>query len=144
MKKLFILIFFTSQLMATSPFLLTKISDVYPLVEINTKEVPKTYIKPIKEMIIKTANSLGIKTDNYSSRPLTIMITRVPIDNNSFVKISLLMGEEVQRVDDKEEVFAITYLAEDIVEVDELDFELMQSVEYLLEAFKDQYIEDNE
>ncbi len=144
MKKLLILIFFSSYLAASSPFLLTKISDVYPLVEINTKEVPKTYIKPIKEMIIKMANSLGIKTDGYSSRPLTIMITRLPLDNKSVIKISLLMGEEVQRLDDKEEVFAITYLADDIIEIDELEFELMESVEFLLESFKDQYIEDNE
>jgi len=60
------------------------------------------------------------------------------------LKVQLLLGEEVRRIDDNEEVFALTYQKEDIFEVENLDEDLIDSVEYLLEEFKDQYIEDNE
>ena len=54
------------------------------------------------------------------------------------------MGEEMKRIDDGEEVFAITYQMSDEIETDELKEELYESVDFLLEQFKDQYIEDNE
>ena len=71
------------------------------------------------------------------------MISRVAIGKKLVLKVALMIGEEVKRLDDGEEVFALTYQKVDIFEVDNLEEDLIDSVEYLLEEFKEQYIEDN-
>ena len=147
MRLLFILLFTVTLAQATTPFLLTKIPSVYPLVEIYSKHVPKKYIAIIKKEIIKMTNELHIKNDGFSGRPLTFFITDLPVDDKKMVKVALMMGEEVKRLDDGEVVFAFTYLNVDIVEVeddDEEEFDIMESIDFLLEEFKDQYKEDNE
>ena len=143
MRLFFILLFTVTLAQATTPFLLTKIPSVYPLVETYSKHVPKKYIKIIKKEIIKTTDALHIKSDGYSGRPLTFFITDLPIEGKQVVKVALIMGEEVKRLDDGEVVFAFTYLNVDMIEVDE-DFDILESVDFLLEEFKDQYREDNE
>ena len=147
MRLLFILLFTVTLAQATTPFLLTKLPSVYPLVEIYSKHVPKKYIAIIKKEIVKMTNELHIKNDGFSGRPLTFFITDLSIDDKKVVKVALMMGEEVKRLDDGEVVFAFTYLNVDIVEVeddDEEEFDIMESIDFLLEEFKDQYKEDNE
>ena len=144
MRLLFILLFTITLAQATTPFLLTKIPSVYPLVEIYSKHVPKKYIMIIKQELIKTADELHIKHNGFSERPLTFFITDISIGDNIAVKVALMMGEEVKRLDDGEVVFALTYLNADIIEVDDEDFDILESVDFLLEEFKEQYREDNE
>lgn len=144
MRLLFALLFVVTLAQATTPYLLTKIPSVYPLVEIYSKHVPKKYIEIIKKEIIKATDELHIKNDSFSERPLTIFITDLSVDDKKAVKVALLMGEEVKRLDDGEIVFALTYFNVDIIEVDDEDFDILESVDFLLEQFKDQYIEDNE
>jgi len=131
-------------LSAQTPYILTKFSSLYPLVEIYTKKVPQSYKAEITEIIKEYAKEMNISTAGYSSRPLAIIISRVAIGETLVLKVQLLLGEEVRRLDDNEEVFALTYQKEDIFEVNDLEEDLIDSVEYLLEEFKDQYIEDNE
>jgi len=50
----------------------------------------------------------------------------------------------VKRLDDNEEVFAITYQKSDIFEVENLEEDIVDSAEYLLSEFEEQYKEDNE
>jgi len=144
MRIFLLLLFIASLAQASTPFLLTKIPSIYPLVEIYSKQVPKKYIEIIKKEIIKTAHELEIKSDGFSARPLTFFITDLPVDDKKMVKVALMMGEEVKRLDDNEVVFAFTYLNVDIVDADDEDFDIMESVDFLLEEFKDQYREDNE
>ena len=139
--------FLSGVLYANSPFLLTKLQSVYPLVEINTKKIPKKYIAPLLIKVKETTKELGIKSEGFSPRPLAIMISHVSVSNALVLKVELMLAEEVKRLDDADEVFALTYQKTDIFEVEDislLEEDLFESVEFLLELFKEQYIEDNE
>ena len=144
MKILIILL--TAYLLAfgQTPYLLTKFKTAYPLVEVYTDKVPQSYKKEITQIIKEYTKELKIDTSGYSERVIGIIISRVAIGNTLVLKVELLVGEEVKRLDDNEEVFAITYQKSDIFEVENLEEDLIDSVEYLLEDFKDQYEEDNE
>ena len=144
MKIILTLTLLYLSLFAQTPFILTKFKKVYPLVEIHTQKVPQSYKAKIIKIIKEYAKEMKINTDGFAQRPLGIVITRVPVCNITILKVQLILAEEVKRLDDGEEVFALTYHKEDIFEVENLDEDLIESVEYLLGDFKDQYREDNE
>ena len=96
------------------------------------------------QLIVEYTNELKIDTSGYSQRVLGIIVSRVAIGEELVLKVELLVGEEVKRLDDNEEVFAITYQKTDIFEVENLEEDIVDSAEYLLSDFKDQYEEDNE
>jgi len=145
MKKYILLtLIFPIFLMAQTPFILTGIKKVYPMVEINTKAVPQSYKQDFIDKLTKTTKKLHIDTTGYSHRPLVIQITTSNVADTTVYKTVLIMGEEMKRLDDDEEVFAITYQMSDEIETDDLKEELYESVDFLLEQFSDQYIEDNE
>ncbi|MBT5935754.1 hypothetical protein [Sulfurimonas sp.] len=144
MKFLFILITFYTLSFAQTPFTLTKFKSLYPMVEIYTDKVPDSYKVKITKILKEYTDELGINTKGYSDRPLVIMISRIAVGDKLTLKMALIIGEEVKRLDDGAEVFAITYQKVDIFEVEDLDEDLIDTVEYLLELFKEQYIEDNE
>ena len=131
-------------LLAQTPFILTGIKKVYPMVEINTKAVPQSYKQDFIDKLNKTTKKLNIDTTGYSHRPLVIQITTSSVADTLVYKTALIMGEEMKRLDDNEEVFAITYQMSDEIETDDLKEELYESVDFLLEQFADQYLEDNE
>ena len=112
--------------------------------EIYTDKVPQSYKPKIKKIIQKYAKEMKISTKGYSERPFAIIVSRVAVGKTLVLKVQLLLGEEVRRSEDNEEVFALTYQKEDIFEVENLDEDLIESVEYLLGEFQDQYSEDNE
>ena len=145
MKKLILfLLIFPLLLMAQTPFILTGIKKVYPMVEINTKKVPQSYKKELFDKLINMTKKLHIDTTGYSPRPLVIQITTSTVGDTLVYKTALIMGEEMRRLDDGEEVFAITYQMSDVIEPDDLKEELYESVDFLLEQFAEQYTEDNE
>lgn len=144
MKSLLLLLLFSLASWAQTPFILTKFKSLYPLVEIYTKKVPSHYKQEITKIIKEYTQEMKISTEGYSERAFVITISRVAIGEGLVLKVQLILGEEVRRLDDNEEVFALTYQKEDIFEVQNLDEDLIESVEYLLEEFKEQYSEDNE
>lgn len=144
MKFLFMLITFCTLSFAQTPFTLTKFNSLYPMVEIYTDKVPDSYKAKITKILKEYTDALGINTKGYSDRPLVIMISRIAVGDKLTLKMALMIGEEVKRLDDGAEVFAITYQKVDIFEVEDLDEDLIDTVEYLLEDFKEQYVEDNE
>lgn len=143
--KILLLTLLTCTLMyGQTPFILTKFPSAYLLVEINTNKVPPEYKEKIMTILKSYTDELGINTKGYSQRAMAIIIDRMGIGKKLVLRTRLLVGEDVKRLDDGEEVFAITYQKGDISEIENLDEDITDTVEYLLEDFKDQYIEDNE
>jgi hypothetical protein len=144
MIKTIILVFlFTTLAYAKTPFTLTGIKELYPVVEISADYVPQTYVAIIKQKLIKKIESLGINTKNYSDRSIAILISGLSIGDEPVVHVKLLIGENVKR-EDGAETFAMTYANEDIFEIFKLDEDLNESIDNLLEQFAEQYKEDNE
>ena len=131
-------------LFAQTPFILTGLKKVYPMVEINTKKLDPALKEPILKRLKAMTKELGINTEGYSHRPLVIQITTHTVNDTLVYKTSLIMGEEVRRLDDNEEVFAITYQMNDAIEPDNVKEDVLESVDFLLDQFSDQYKEDNE
>jgi len=129
-----------------TPFILTGVKKVYPVVEINTKYVSKELKPQIKELFTKRLTKLGIDSKGYSSRAFAILISRPAVGDSSHLvlKTSLLLGENVTK-ESGQKVFAITYEVGDIYEPDPDYFEdsVIESVTYLLDMFEEQYLDDN-
>ena len=143
-KLLSLFLFFASLAYGQyTPFTLTGIKEVYPVVEIHTEYVPQKYVTIIKNKVIKTMNSLGVKTKNFSDRSVAVLISGLSVDDIPVLHVKLVIGEEVKRVDGSE-TFAMTYASDDIFEVTKLDEDLNESIENMLERFTKQYKEDNE
>lgn len=126
-----------------TPFTLTGVKEVYPVVEIHTEYVPQEYVSIIKNKVIKTMNSLGINTKNFSDRSVAVLITGLSVDDEPVLHVKLVIGEEVKRMDGSE-TFAMTYASDDIFEVTKLNEDLNESIDNMLEKFSKQYKEDNQ
>ncbi|WP_457749672.1 hypothetical protein [Sulfurimonas sp.] len=144
MKIFTITLFLGTFVFAQTSFVLTKFKSVYPLVKIHTQKVPAEYKQKIMKILTTYTKELGINTQGYSQRAMTIVIDRIAVGKKLVLRIKLVVGEDVQRLDDGEEVFALTYEKGDISEIENMDEDIIDTVEYLLEDFKDQYTEDNE
>ena len=140
MIKQLLLLLFPLLLLAQTPFILTGVKKVYPMVEINTKQVSQSYKHGIVSKLLAVTKTLNIDTTGYSHRPLVIQITTFSVGDILVYKTTLIMGEEMKRIDDGEEVFAITYQMSDSIEEED---ELLESVDFLLDQFSEQYKEDN-
>ncbi len=114
------------------------------MVEINTKKLDPSLKPKIQAKLLAMTKKLQIDTTGYSQRPLVIQITSSNIKGTEFFKTALIMGEEMKRLDDDEEVFAITYQMSDTIEIEDFDEEIFESVDFLLDQFKEQYREDNQ
>ena len=144
MKILIILLTLYLLAFGQTPYILAEYKSAYNLVEIKTNKVPLSYKKKLTSIIKEYTDELKIDTSGYSERVIAMIVSRVAIGETLVLKVELIVGEEVKRLDDNKEVFAITYQKVDIFEVEDLEEDLVDSAEYLLEDFKNQYIEDNE
>lgn len=144
MKILLLVLFTCTLVFAQTSFILTKFKNAYPLVEIHTDKVPSEYKVKITKILKSYTDELGINTKGYSQRTMAIVIDRIAVGKKLVLRTKLLVGEDVKRLDDGEEVFALTYVKSDISEIENMDEDIIDTVEYLLEDFQDQYIEDNE
>ncbi|MDB2562469.1 hypothetical protein N9X61_02575 [Sulfurimonas sp.] len=146
-KLLSLLLFVSVSLSAVSFWTLTGITkaNIYIVNEVaylNPETVTKT-----KEKMTQTLHKLGIKTEQQDSPTLMITFTDIENDDTHYVYTQLAFGEEVQTFrDDKSSAFALTFLVNDFIDVDadELNSETLESVDYVLAKFTEQFKEDKE
>lgn len=108
------------------------------------------YINPItirsaKEKMLAMLHDANIKTNLPDSPTLMLELQELQNDKEHYVYIKLSLGEEVVTFrDDKSATFALTYQVNDFVETDDedLDNAILESVEFLLSQFKEQFEDD--
>jgi|GEM_PF-532977 len=150
LKQILILLLISiGSLNADSMFLLTKIKNVYLVVENYSTNISNTIKKDIKESLKSTTDELNIDSSGYSHRTLVVMIYNSSVNNTLILNVDLLLGEEVKRLDDNEEVYALTYEKRSTIVVgdkigEDLEDEVLDNVDLLLSDFIEQYEEDNE
>ncbi len=149
-RNIFLALFFSlSVLNADTMFMLTKMDKVYPVVENYSSKLPMSIKDGIYDELRYLTDELKIDTGGYSHRTLGFIIYETVIDSKAVLNVDLVLGEQIKRIDDDEEVYALTYekrrqffldgLAEEqIVE------KTMDSVDLLINSFMEQYKEDNE
>ena len=149
-KILFIYGFFSLSLLhAQSMFLLMKIPKVYLVVENYSAKIPMSLKEEILEEMKAYTQELQIDTSGYSFRTLGFMINDTIIAGKKILTVDIVLGEEVTRLDDKKDVYALTFHKKNYIDAqgknnEELEEELMDNIDLLLNDFSEQYKEDNE
>lgn len=146
LRAIFVALFFLcfiSHVQAQTPFTLSGVKSYYPVVEFNTDKIDTKYKEQILAMLIKKSTKLGIETKNFSSRSLAFLISYIGVGDTLALKMELLLGENVMRLDTKEEIFVLSYLSSRIFVPENLEEELLENAEELLDMFGAQYKEDN-
>ena len=142
-KTVLFLSLFASSIWAQTPFVLTGVKSYYPVVELNTDKIDVKQKQKILDMVIQKSTKLGIETKNFSTRSLAFLISYIGVGDTLALKIELMLGESVMRLDTKEEVFVLSYLNGRIFVPENGDEELLEQAEELLDIFAAQYKEDN-
>ena len=107
---------------------------------------PKT-VSATRKKMTATLHKLGIETDKQDSPTLMVTFSEIDDDENHYVYIQLALGEEVQTFRrNKNPTFALTFVVNDFIDVDsqELDSEILESVDALLYEFFEQFEDDKE
>lgn len=107
---------------------------------------PKS-VEAIKQKMSAMLKEEGIKTDQQDSPTLMMALKEIESDETYFVYVELALGEEVQTFrKDKSKTFSLTYSSNDFIEVDkeELDNSVLESVDFLLSQFAEQFEDDKE
>lgn len=149
LKTVFILSILFTTLNASTMFLLTKVQKAYLVVENYTQKLPMDMKKDILEEMKAITDELEIDTSGFSYRTLAFIIYESVLDGKVILNIDLVLGEEIKRLDDEQEVYALTYEKRKIMSYanksdEEIQEEVIEHVELLLSDFAEQYKEDNE
>jgi len=107
---------------------------------------PETITK-IKEKIDFALQENDIATQQQDSPTLMVSLEELTDDETHFIYIKLQLGEEVQTYRKaKTSTFAITFEATDFIEVDveDVDRDVLESMDFLLSQFSELYQDDNE
>jgi len=107
---------------------------------------PKS-VETIKQKMADMLKEEGVKTNQQDSPTLMMAFKEIENDETYYVYVELALGEEVQTFrKDKSKTFALTYASNDFIEVDkeELDAEVLESVDFLLSQFAEHFEDDKE
>lgn len=153
MKRLIVFILFfilcTANLHASTMFLLSKVPKAYLVVENYSEKLPATIKDDVLEEMEYYTQQLELDTSGFSHRTLAFIIYESYIENKPVLNIDLVLGEEVKRLDDNKEVYALTYekrkqLLYDNKSNEQIYEQVLEYVDHLLYDFSEQYKEDNE
>lgn len=129
---------------AGTPFTVTEINELYVVLENDTKMVDEKTEVILKKMMIDKLKSLGVKTDTYSSESFILIIGQNEFGNMKFLNIKLMIVSQVKRAKAKETSLGITYMMEDLFDTTEPNVDMIESLEYMLSEFGDQFIEEKD
>jgi len=127
---------------AQSFYVLTGVTEYDPLVS----SVPDLVIhnEEILEEMKEMSKELKVNTSNHPSRVLAFLISKVSIGDVIGYKINLELGEYMKRDGKKEGIFALSYVDSHLIAAsDDVEDDLMDTVEEMLSKFAYQYKDDN-
>lgn len=109
--------------------------------------IDQNTIRSSKAKMLAMLQELDIKTNLPDSPTLMLELQEIQNEQEHYIYIKLSLGEEVVTFrDDKSATFALTYQGNDFVETDneELDSTILESVDFLLSQFKEQFEDDKD
>ena len=113
-------------------------ANIYIQNEVNYLQANTT--KSIKIKMLQMLKNASIMTNQQDSPTLMLSLKALENDETHYIYIKLALGEEVQTFrEDKSKAFALTYDANDFIEVDsdELDSEILEILSQFVEQFED-------
>ena len=145
MKSLLLLFLLSSYLFGVSFWTLTGVTKANIYITNEVVSLERETIETTKKKMISALHKLGIKTEQQDSPTLMISFKEIENEGEHYVYIELALGEEVKTLrDTKDPAFVISYLVHDFIEVDseELNAEVLESIDYVLSQFSKQFEED--
>jgi len=142
MKLLCLSVFSSVLLWSQSFYVLTGVKEYDPLVS----SVPELEIhnEEIRAEIIAMSKELNVNTANHPSRVLAFLISKVSIGDTVGYKVNLELGEYMKRESDGGAIFALSYVDSHLIAAsDDVEDDLMDTVEEMLSKFAYQYKDDN-
>ncbi|MDA3947416.1 MAG: thioredoxin family protein [Helicobacteraceae bacterium] len=141
-----IILLVTTVLSANTMYTLAGVKKVYPVVEVSGINLSKTHKKLLYAQLKTVTDELAINTSGYDQRSLALIVNEMYVGKTVVIKVRLLIGEEVRRLDSDTKTFALTYddtahfiLSKD----DDVEENLEDTLDTLLAKFSEQYIEEN-
>ncbi len=150
MKKLslvvFLFLFSHPPLFATTPHNLEGLKALNVLVIDKSNTISQQTKKKIYTALNKRLEENGILSKKEDIGTMFVKITSTKIDNRWVAYIQLGIGEEaVIERSGKVQSFVISYSIDDMVESEDIDAEVYDSViNFLINEFLEQYHEDND
>lgn len=145
--KLLLILLLSLSLNAAGFWTLTGLQKANIYVKNDLSIVKPQTIATIKEKMTAKLKENKILIGEQDSPTLMIALEELSNDGVYYVYVKLALGEEVRTFrEDKSATFALTYDSNDFIEVDaeDLDGELLESVDFLLSQFSEQFEDDNE
>lgn len=141
--RLLLLSVLTSIMVSAQTFyILTGVDKYDPLV--SSPSELKIYDEDILEEMRQISKELNIDTNNHPSRVLAFIITKFSLGSTIGFKVELELGEYMTREGAKDAVFALSYMdLRTVVDSDDIEDDLMDTVDDMLRRFTHQYKADN-
>ncbi len=144
MKKLFILLIFSSLVFAVTPFSLEGLKEVNVKVSDKQKLLPRELKQKITAKLINRLQKVGLKTKTKLYSKLVVKIKSINIGNTYALNISLFIMEDVALISDDTNIkLALTYKKDDFFDSTDIKEDIIESIDYLVTEFIDQYKEEN-
>ena len=131
-------------LFSSTPFNLNGVTKL----SVHVSDYSDLYDKKIKaklETIMKKKLAkLEIKTDGYFHDNFILLMKSQKVGQIQLLNLSLMITGDVMAIGKKDVTFGITYMLSDSVEIEDKELDVVESLEFLLDEFTEQYIQDNE
>lgn len=147
MKKLFFIsisFILTTGLFAISPFSLENIKSVNVKILDKQKILDEKTYETLTNNVEKKLQEIGMRTQSKNFANLLIKIRSLESDTTTFLHVSLFLVEDVSIYREKEtKAIATTYSKDDLFSSTSPKEDVIESIEFLLDEFLSQYIEEN-
>ena len=131
-------------LSASTPFNLngvTKLSvHVADYSDMFDKKIKPKLEKMMKDKLVK----LKVNTDGYFHDSFILLMKSQKVGKIQLLNMDLMISGDVMAIGKKDVTFGITYMLSDSVEIEDKNVDVVESLEFLLDEFTEQYIQDNE
>ena len=145
--KLLLILLISLSLYGTGFWTLTGVDKANLYISNQVSPLKPDTLQNIRNKMTQSLHSNSIATDKQDSPTLSVYLEELVEEDTHYVYVRLALSEEVQTFrTNKDHTYAITYSVSDFIEVDveELDNDILESVDFLLSQFSEQYEDDKE
>ena len=144
MKKLILILMLVNVSFALTPFSLEGLKEAKVKIIDKTKLIPKNTKLELTNKIIKQLKRVGLKTTTKLYSKILIKVNSIKINKTHALYISLFVIEDIRMLDDNSNIkMAITYKMDDFIDSNNPKEDIIESIEYLVSEFVDQYRDEN-
>lgn len=145
--KLLLILLISLSLYGTGFWTLTGVDKANLYISNQVSPLKPDTLQNIRNKMTQSLHSNSIATDKQDSPTLSVYLEELVEEDTHYVYVRLALSEEVQTFrTNKDHTYAITYSVSDFIEVDveDLDSDILESVDFLLSQFSEQYEDDKE